>query len=441
MITTTIRINTRRGIVKTILARDASIKMQLAKASPTLLSLLFTIFTYAPLSTANPFPIDLVHDAGYGYLEERACHNYCGVDRFCCSDIASAACSTDANSVAYCVAEPTGDAAGRGGGGGGGGGSYTLITTVITMTDLVVRTTVYTSWDDNSYVATTTITGYPPSRCKANEPACGSICCASYQTCAYENQCAARPSGDGAIPFSAPLLVTGPVTGAVTSTPTTTTQNPTAASASATETDAEAVATTGGDGGGGLSAGAIVGIVFGVLAAIALLILICFCCCLRAGLHGVLGILGLGKKNKRKSSRTETIETTERYSSRHSAGHSGAASRKEHKSWFGKPRRADEKKKGSGLGGFGAVGAGLLGLAAILGLKRKGDERKAKKDNRPPRPPPSDYSSTYYSTTYTGTSASKLTIRSQCDVQANQMTGSESSDDRRTRTTRTSRHR
>jgi hypothetical protein len=63
--------------------------------------------------------------------------------------------------------------------------------------------------------------------------------------------------------------------------------------------------------------------------------------------------------------------------------------------------RVDEKKKkSSGFGGLGAVGAGLIGLAVILGLKRKSDKK-------PSHAAVSDYSSTYYTDSYTGTSASK----------------------------------
>jgi hypothetical protein len=57
------------------------------------------------------------------------------------------------------------------------------------------------------------------------------------------------------------------------------------------------------------------------------------------------------------------------------------------------------KKKSSGFGGLGAVGAGLAGLALILGLKRRHDRKE--KASR------SDISSSYYTDSYTGTSASK----------------------------------
>lgn len=59
---------------------------------------------------------------------------------------------------------------------------------------------------------------------------------------------------------------------------------------------------------------------------------------------------------------------------------------------------SSRKKKSSGFGGLGAVGAGLAGLALVLGLKRKNDKEK---------PARSDISSSYYTDSYTGTSASQ----------------------------------
>jgi len=144
-----------------------------------------------------------------------------------------------------------------------------------------------------------------------------------------------------------------------------------------------------------LSAGAIAGIVIGVIAGIILLLLICFCCILKAGFDGLLALFGLGKKKRRS---TERIETVERYS-RHG---SGASRRDTHTGWFGasKPTRVDEsrKKKSSGFGGLGAVGAGLLGLAVVLGLKRRHDKKE--------KAARSDISSSYYTDSFTGTSAS-----------------------------------
>ena len=148
-----------------------------------------------------------------------------------------------------------------------------------------------------------------------------------------------------------------------------------------------------------MSAGAIAGIVIGVIAGIILLLLLCFCCIVKAGFDGLLAIFGLGKKRRRSTERVEVIE--ERYS-RHGSHAGGASRRDTHTGWVGgsRPARVTEKrKKDSGFGGLGMVGAGLLGLAAVLGLKRNHDKKT--KSHR------SDVSSTYYTDSYTGTSASK----------------------------------
>lgn len=115
---------------------------------------------------------------------------------------------------------------------------------------------------------------------------------------------------------------------------------------------------------------------------------------MKAGFDGLLALFGLGKKKRRS---TERIETVERYS-RHG---SGASRRDTHTGWFGasRPTRVEEtrKKKSSGFGGLGAVGAGLLGLAVVLGLKRRHDRKEKER---------TDISSSYYTDSYTGTSAS-----------------------------------
>jgi hypothetical protein len=154
-----------------------------------------------------------------------------------------------------------------------------------------------------------------------------------------------------------------------------------------------------------LSGGAIAGIVIGVLAAIGLLILICFCCIVRAGFHGILSLLGLRNNDKKK--KTERVETVERYSRHNSrVSGSGASRRDTHSGWFGsRPSRVEEtRKKKSSWGGFTAITAGLVGLAVILGLRRRS---KRKEEEKQRRRPVSDISSSYYSYSYTGTSASK----------------------------------
>jgi hypothetical protein len=141
-------------------------------------------------------------------------------------------------------------------------------------------------------------------------------------------------------------------------------------------------------GGGGLSGGAIAGIVIGVLLGLALLGLLCFCCCIKGLLDGCLACFGLGGRRKK---RTVEIDEYERHSHRHS----GAAGR----TWYGAQRpttrvsrRDDHSSKGKNMLG---VGAGLAALWAILGLKRKRDNRRHDEKSE------YSYSSDYY------TSASK----------------------------------
>lgn len=128
--------------------------------------------------------------------------------------------------------------------------------------------------------------------------------------------------------------------------------------------------------------------------------MICFCCIVKAGFDGLLALFGFGKRNKRRS--TERVEVVEHYS-RH--GSATGSRRDTHSGWFGRTRPAGvsekRKEKSSGFGGLGMVGAGLLGLAAVLGLKRRNDQKKARTER-------SDISSSYYTDSYTGTSASKL---------------------------------
>jgi hypothetical protein len=158
------------------------------------------------------------------------------------------------------------------------------------------------------------------------------------------------------------------------------------------------------------------------------LLLICFCCIVKAGFDTILALFGLGKSRRR---RTETVEVTERYSRR---GSVSASRRDAHAGWFGgsRPTRVTEKRKekSSGFGGLGMVGAGLIGLAAILGLKRSRDKKTVRTER-------SDISSSYYTDSYTGTSASKFPPTFCSKTIANRYSGSASSDRRTRRTSET----
>jgi hypothetical protein len=362
--------------------------MRLSQTPPNLLSLLLVVLSQTEIVSAGPFPKDELHDVGFSFLMDRDCVSYCGTDnQYCCS--AGQACYTDAQNVAGCTAVT----------------GYAVYTTTYTETDLILRTSTYSSWYQAAtptpvYVAPTT-TGVPPAICTSlGESSCGIICCASNQRCAVAGTCTAYTSTYYVAPtptassYSAPLRPTSggiSTTTAVVSATTTEPFTPPATASGST------LPITSSSSSNGLSAGAIAGIVIGVIAGIILLLLFCFCCIIKAGFDGLLALFGLGKKRRRSTERVEVIE--ERYS-RHGSG----AGRGTHNTWFGgsRPTRVTEtrKKKSSGFGGLGYVGAGLLGLAALLGLKRRHDRRE--------KPERSDISSSYYS--YTDTSASKQSL-------------------------------
>lgn len=351
---------------------------------PALLVLLL-----ASLTSANPFPRDDIRDAGFGYLMDRSCASYCGADnQYCCSS--DETCVTS-NNIATCTA---------------GSGGYAAYTTTWTETHTYTST-----W--SSYVAGATTpasSGSDGEDCVpvsgSGQIACGTICCASTQYCAYSGQCSANADAGTwttgttvavvTTAFSAPYRVTGTGTG------TTTSATGTAASVTATSTSAGGAVTTTTN--NSLSGGAIAGIVVGTIAGVILLLLLCICCIVRGLWHTVLAIFGLGNKKDRKTERTEIIE--ERYSRHGSARPSAAAARPSHRTWFGgagggRPSTAASRneKKSSGVGWLAAAGGAAL---LLLGLKR-GEKKKAS-GHKPAR---SDYSSTYYTDSYTASSPSK----------------------------------
>lgn len=365
--------------------------MRFSQTPPSLISLLLVALSQIDTANAGPYPKDSLHDLlGFGWLQHRDCASYCGADnQYCCTS--GQACFTNAQNVAYCSA---------GGGVAASATGYGVYTTTWTETDLVTYTSTYSSYYP---VATTTAA---PAICTTSlgESSCGTICCAENQRCAYAGSCTAYTSTYIATStYSAPLRPTSGGVSTQTSSASVTTTVPFVSPATAT---GSTLPITGSSTSHGLSAGAIAGIVIGTIAGVILLLLLCFCCIVGTIFDGLLGLLGL-KGKKRDRSRTERVEVVERYS-RHG---SGTASRRDtHSGWFGgggRPARVDEKrrdeKKSSGFGGLGLVGAGLLGLAAILGLKRR-EDRKAKTAATSAR---SDISSSYYSDSFTGTSASE----------------------------------
>jgi hypothetical protein len=287
-----------------------------------------------------------------------------------------------------------------------------------------------TTWTETRTYTSTFSTHYPePTWVNTGAPcvppegtgqiACGSICCAAWQYCAYDGQCVANEGANsysewttvGVITtqYSAPYRVTSGST-VIESTPT-----GTADSATTTPTGTP-TGVPAGTAGSQLSGGAIAGIVIGSIAGVALLLLCCFCCIVRGLFNTIMGIFGLGKKKHT----TERIEVHEERYSRHGSAH--AAARPQHRKWFGvgagggRPSTVSSRKEKKSGHNWGWLAGGATAAALLFGLRR---DNKHKAGSRPPR---SDWSSSYYTDSYTASSPSSL-----------------SSSDRRTRDTRRSR--
>lgn len=353
--------------------------MRLPQSPPTLLSLLSVILSCSHVANAKPYPRDdvLGELPSELELERRGCANPCGWSgQLCCG--AGQTCFTDVAGQAQC---------GTSGSGGSqqqqnnNGAQWQLYTTTFVETDLVTRTSVYSSYlggAQPTVVVAPTIQQLPvvttvPCSSALKEIPCGGICCTAGQYCQFQGQCAAV-AGGGA-DFSASYFNSIQNTGSaflrptsngvrtVTSTGTPTTTVAFSAPTSRGSTQGMAATATN----NGLSGGAIAGIVIGVLLGIALLLLLCGFYCFRTLFDGILAIFGLGPKRRR-------VETTE-YIETHHSSHGGAAGGR---TWWGRPARVDRPsapRRSGGLG-FGAVAAGLGGLALLLGLKRRKDRRE-----------------------------------------------------------------
>lgn len=401
----------------------------------SLQKLLLCLSASLQLAHAGPYPKDDLHDVlGAGFLVDRSCATYCGVDnQYCCAQ--GQACTTNAG-IAGCTDTAL-------------GGGYGIYTTTWTETDT------YTSTISSYYPATTGDNGadcVPPSG--SGQIACGPICCASWQYCASNGQCGGGPApGSGATTtaaagggggmitstittsgttittqYSAPYRVTSGTTGTGTTTSTGTLE-----SATATGSGNGTAVTTGGN---GLSGGAIAGIVIGVIAGVVILLAICACCIMRGLWHGLLAIFGLGPGRKRKS-RSRDRETIIVEEERYRRGGSAAAhSRRDtHTGWFASrppPRSAAGSRRASGVsekkrestnaGWWGAGALGTLGL--LLGLRR--DKKRKEQAKRTSRAR-SDVSSSYFSDSYTASSPSSAS------------SGGRTRDTRRSRRTETTR--
>ena len=236
-------------------------------------------------------------------------------------------------------------------------------TSVYTATDLVTRTSVWSSY----------VGGATAASCGSAQSPCGGSCCDTGYYCVNQNTGACGLIGGSSSPgvivtgsASAPLRPTSSTLVVVTATGSPTTTQP-FETPIATGINGTLVAV--GGGGGGLSGGAIAGIVIGSILGALLLLLICLYCCARAIFDTILGCFGLGKRNRR-----HTHEETYIEEHHHSHGSAAAAGGRR---WYGQPSRPNRppKKSGGGFGNALGIGAALGGLALALGMKRKHDRK------------------------------------------------------------------
>lgn len=363
--------------------------MRLHHAPRPLLQLITAILLARP-ALANPAP-PVSAQAGFSFNELFArwdCGGeLCGYSsQLCCSQ--GSTCFTDANTQAQCGAAKDHPATTQ-----AGGGNWAYYTSTYVETDLVTRTTVYSSWVAGQSTAATTWASASATAgsCSHPDSACGDTCCGSNQYCHVPGHC--KDAATSSATAGAPIRGTSSSLTVVTETasPTTTVpfETPIATGANVSLQESSS-------GGGGLSGGAIAGIVIGVLAGLLLLGLLCFYCCLR-GLFGAI----FGRKKRR---RTTEIDEYERRS-HHAHGH---GSRPPQRTWYGaaKPARSRYSDRSDRKGGGWkkealGIGGGLAALWAVLGLKRRRDDRRNEEKY-------SDYGS-YSSDYYTSASKSILT--------------------------------
>ncbi|KUI66588.1 hypothetical protein VM1G_01319 [Cytospora mali] len=396
-------------------------------------TLLLSLVALIQPTLANPYPKDDLHNSlGIGFLMDRSCATYCGVDnQYCCSE--GQACTTS-GTIAGCTDTAY-------------GGGYALYTTTWTETDT------FTSTLSSYYAVTTASAGgtcTPPAG--SNQIACGSICCASWQYCAYDGQCSANAGsgatttavvGGGGGGGAATTAMTSYKTTITSAGSTITTQysapyrvtsgSETASTTSNTAFLESATSTGSGNGtavttgGSSLSGGAIAGIVIGVIAGVIILLAICACCIMRGLWHGLLAIFGLGprKKQRSRSHDRETIIIEEERYARHGGppivGGAASAARDRHDSWFAaRParssraaapdsRRVSQSEKRRESTNAGWMGAGAMGtMLGILGLrqnqKRKAEQQARRTSRRPSRRARSEVSSSYLEDSYTASS-------------------------------------
>ena len=360
------------------------------RSPPTLLSLLAIVLSSTHTTTATPFRREeSIIETRDSLLEPRDCAIPCGWDGLLCCQ-AGQSCFTDQYNKAQCgVGVSAGGTTQQYNNAAGGvtpqnniaDGSWQYYTSMFVETDLVTRTSVYSSFvGAANYVPTPTVQVLVPeitnSPCSAqlNEIPCGGICCAVGQYCAYQGQCAAI-SGVEADPSSYYFSsVMNAQTGSAFIRPTsvgfftiTSTGAPTTTVAfQAPMSTGAAMGVAATSGGGGLSGGAIAGIVIGVLLGLFLLFLFCAFFCFKGLWDGVSRLL-FGTRRKERRSDTCYVE-------RHST-HGGPGRR----TWFGGRPAAGRpaRKSDAGIGGFLGVAGALAALAAFLGLKRRGRDKSS----------------------------------------------------------------
>ena len=337
--------------------------------SPTLLSLLAIILSSTHTAHATPFPRDETIETQNSTLVERQCAFPCGYAPICCQ--AAGQCYTDSNNQAQCGSGGTQQA------NAGNNGQWQLYTTTYTETDLVLRTSTY-----SSQVQSATVQVAPAATMVCDpsmgERPCGTICCATGQYCQYQGQCAASSPNDVSSSYLASVMTTSAAGSAYIRPTSATTQTITSTGSATTTVPFQSAVPTGSTGpstagmasttsNNGLTGGQIAGIVIGVLLGLLLLLLICGCLCFKGILDSFLAIFGLGPRKRRRE-----VITEERYSHHHSGAGGGDGGRR----WFGQgPARPQRQKQSSGLGGMMGVGAGLGALALILGLRRRREKR------------------------------------------------------------------
>ena len=344
---------------------------------------LITAFLLSPrLVVSNPLTASSVQ-AGFAFNELFARYEcggqLCGWEnQLCCTG--GTHCYTDSNDEAQCGATAAASYSSAAPGSyssAAGGGYWVYVTTTTVMTNYETVTTVLSSYvaGASSYAPAASASATLHCNYALNQAPCGNICCKSGQYCAYLGQCSAAAAEETTITTAsgasatagAPIRPTssGVVVATVTSSPTTTVpfETPVATGANVTMTAIH-------EHSGGLSGGAIAGIVIGVLVALFILGLICFYCCLKGLLDGCLALFGLGGRKRR---RTTEVEEYERRT-HHSSGGGGR------RTWYGasKPSRVERRDKRESHVGRDALGlgAGLAGLWAILGMKRRSNRRK-----------------------------------------------------------------